>query len=233
MLTYIQCPYRFKLTYIVGLRDYDEVQPEGSPLRIGTEVHQIYEDFYKTDGALKPEKPYEEHFYKTLMEMENGHKYDVHMRNFAKFNAHLVERKGPEDYIPEGIELDIMDHELNLRGIIDRVDVEPDGTRTIIDYKTGKKPKALHHYLLELSIYKLLYERATGNKVAKAGIYFSAVNKLKVTELEDSDSLKGLDILARIRQLIKEKQFPKKSGYLCRWCEFYNICKTGQNVEDF
>jgi CRISPR/Cas system-associated exonuclease Cas4 (RecB family) len=235
MLLYIQCPKKFYIEYIAGMKEYIEHPEEGSPLRIGIELHEIFENYYKLPEAKKVTKPYQKSIFDVLMTMPNADKYKMQINNFASFNAKIIEEVGVENYLPLAQELDLYDEGLDFRGIIDRVDIDPEDPdrHIIIDYKTGKM-KAIHHYLLELSLYKILYERATGNKVSKVGIYFSKNNRLRSTEITDEDEDYALEVLHGIRKEIVENtenrvEFERRPSFLCNYCDYNeNIC----NLED-
>jgi len=141
---------------------------------------------------------------------------------------HEIEEKGLENYIPPARELDLYDKELDFQGIIDRVEETPDGY-DIIDYKTGK-PSTLKKYIMELALYKILFERTTGEKVHQVGVYFSKNNKLRLTAIEEEDEKDALEAMDDIRKSIDMGYFPKKVSYLCKWCDHVNICQSKEEM---
>lgn len=215
----------------VGLRHLEPEPPEGSPLKIGLELHEIYEKFYGMKEAKEVKKPYEKNVFDILMGMENAWKYEDQIKNFAKFNAGLINDKGVENYAPISVEQSIFNEKLNFIGIIDRVDVSNDGEYSILDYKTGKSHR-IDRYMLELSLYCILYEKEYGVEVDRAGILFSKTKtKPKMADITRKDKREALGVLQQVRKNIKEStkcnnDFRKQHTYLCRFCSNADICKT-------
>lgn len=230
LLIYLQCPERFRLQYILKLAT--EEPKEGSPLVKGSELHQVFEDYYKIKEAREVKTEEDifnlliQHPLATKEDKELQEEYHSHLSNFAAYNYNELVEKGPEGYIPIGRELDLYDEKTRLRGIIDRVEVGENGYK-ILDYKTGR-PGTLKKYTLELALYKVLYENVTGNKVDKVGIYFSKNGKLRVTDITSQDCERALGIMEGVRKKIKNKEFPQNPGFLCGWCSFESICRTNQ-----
>lgn len=255
LLNYINCPYRFKLDYIMKLKDWSEEPEEGSPLRIGLDLHSIFENYYSL--AYTPEPPYDENIYKALMDVEDAYKYEDHIQNFAQFNADVIKYRGVENYRPLTVETEMYDDRHDFIGIIDRVDSTPYGD-VILDYKTSKNPSAYRdyddpyndpmlnygvgdrvrkslsesQYSLELTLYKMLYEYNTHRKVYKVGIYFSKKNIMTTMTVTEKDEERALRILGRVRELIDEEQFPRKRGWLCRFCEYAGVICRGGGYDD-
>jgi len=232
LLVFLQCPERFRLQYVLKLEDREEPE-EGSPLKKGIELHQVFEDYYKVEEAKEVEN--ESDILDILLQHPLAHKedeelereYHSHLANFAAYNAAELEAKGPEKYIPPGRELNLYDKELDFQGIIDRVENSEDNTFNIVDYKTGR-PGTLKKYVLELALYKILFERKTGKKADKVGIYFSKNGKLRLTKITKEDEEKALKVMADARKQIDDGFFPKMPGFLCRFCNFENICSEGE-----
>ncbi len=232
ILTFLQCSEKFRLQYILNLGTNEEPE-EGSPLKVGLDLHQIFEDYYTLPEAGTVET--EDDIFNLLLQHPLAHKedkeiekkYHLHLANFAAYNYHELKEKGLEKYIPPERELDLFDDKLRLRGIIDRVEYGNNGGMNVIDYKTGRM-KSLKHYTLELSLYKILYERYSGNTVDMAGIYFSQNGKLRLTEISKEDETRSLQIMENVRKKVAQKQFVKSPGFLCNYCEFEKICQTDQ-----
>lgn len=225
ILKYLACPADFKYDYILDFRHQREAPGEDSALTKGTRIHQIFEDFYKSPLLETLEEPYYDNILEILYTLENAHKYENHMENFAEFNTHQIKTKGIDNWMPLDLEMEVFDKELRFLGFIDRVDLEETGLR-VIDYKSSKKDKPVKHYLLELALYALVYERLTGNKVYDAGIYFSNTGKLRTTPITEEDKEKAMQTIFNVREAIKMKHFPPKSNYFCRFCDNQNICTT-------
>lgn len=213
----------------IGLKHVRPEPAENTPLRIGIELHEIFEKFYNIPEAMTIKKPYEQNIYNLLMTMENAWKYEDQIKNFANFNAQIITLdKGPKNYHPVSVEQSIYNKQLNFIGIIDRVDRSEDGEYSIIDYKTGKMHPPTN-YLLELSLYAIIYEKETGRSVNRAGIYFSKNNRLRMIEITPQNKREALTVLQQVRKNIKKSiknnnDFEKKHAFLCKYCDFKDIC---------
>jgi CRISPR-associated protein Cas4 len=233
VLTYESCPYNFKLDYILNFRKDRPEPEEGTPLKIGTDVHKIFEDYYKLPEARMIEESYEDSILDILMSMRGAKKYKNHMENFASFNVAQIEgheekglkilAKGVPGYIPQKLEMEIYNKDINVLGYIDRVDLEENGFR-VIDYKSSKRDRPAKHYLFELALYAYLFEEETGFEVYDAGIYFSNPGKLRVIPIEEEDKKRAVKKVFQTREAIEKKIFPKKPTYFCGWCNNSKIC---------
>jgi len=238
LLTYINCPRKFQFEYLCGGREQKPKPLDGSPLVIGTEVHEIYEWFYKQPEAAKITEPYYESIIRILDKHPLAYKYDKFMMNFALFNSEtIIPDAGVPGYIPEGIELDLINKDMGMRGIIDVVAIQGDGSRVILDYKTGKKAKPITEYRLELTLYKIIYEATVGKPVSYVGIYFPAVNQLRMTGVEgrsynekgplitEEDEMYAMAVLEDTREKINNNYFPVRPNFLCGWCDYQDECQ--------
>ena len=239
VITYENCPYNFKLDYILGFRKTRPDPEEGSPLLVGSQIHEIFENYYKLPEAAAVRGPfYEENIFDILMTIKNAKKYENHMENFASFNAAQIEGyeqkglriipKGVPGYIPKYVEMKVFNKETNTLGYIDRVDMEEKGAR-IIDYKSSKRSRPVKHYLFELSLYAYTFEQETGIKVHDAGIYFSNEGKLRATPITEDDKLGAIKKVFDAREAIKQKIFPKTPSFFCNWCENSKICGESED----
>jgi RecB family exonuclease len=250
MLSYETCPYKFYLDYI-EFKDESRPEPkEGSPLKKGLDLHQVFEDYYTLPLAKTVKEPYEKSIYDILVQhplvqkkqiekhdpYHNNlhHKvkdydhlqniYNTHLENFAAYNVSRINEVGLENYIPQYREVSIYDPETHFLGILDRAEKREDGWY-VLDYKTGN-PGTLKKYLMELALYKYLFEVETGKEVYEVGIYFSANGKERTIQLSEKDVQDALNELDLVRENIKEKHFPRKRSYLCDCCcEQKEICE--------
>jgi CRISPR/Cas system-associated exonuclease Cas4 (RecB family) len=228
-----RCNFDFYCDYILNFRKDRPDPPKGSPMAIGTEVHQIFEDYYSLPAAKDVEEPYNETILDLLMTLPSAKDHPVHMMNFAGFNEKMILRKGIENYFPKEVETQYYDEELNVIGIIDRVDECENGIM-LTDYKTGKEKTIItkkrdgtlvDNHWFELAFYAILYERQTGKKVNEAGIYFSKTNKLRKMPITDTDREYAFSKIEEVREAISKKEYPTNSDYLCKWCQNSQVCE--------
>lgn len=251
MLAYKTCPYQFRLNYIEFKDDPREEPKEGSPLRKGSELHKIFEDYYDLPIAKQLPEPFGESIFEALISFPEAHKswmedkdpmhdnlyhkldnydqldaiYTTHLENFVAYNLDRIRKKGIENYIPEYREFEAYDPDLHFIGIIDRAEQMPgESGYRVIDYKTGR-PSTLKKYLSELALYQLLFEKVTGEPVYEVGVYFSEIGKERRIELDQDDFDGALNELRLIRENIAAEHFPRKRSYICdRFCDHKQVC---------
>lgn len=117
------------------------------------------------------------------------------------------------------------DEELNVRGFIDAVHGN-NGTVTVLDYKTSKRPEITEEYRLQLGIYALLYSRKHNKSPDKAGIHFLRhdLQLIPVTDDLLLDAQFEIEQVHNLTQTDKMKDYEKSPGPLCNYCDYYNEC---------
>ena len=225
--TFQQCPRKFRYIYVDEL---PRAEPDDeSPLTIGTEIHNIFEEFLKdvdlewfssigSAGQLN-----------IIKEYDIDNKYISHLRNFLVFLNDIID----DGYNILGCEPHFESSELNLHGYLDLV-LEKDGKLTVIDYKTGKA-KAITEFRLELIYYALLAQKELNLPVEMVGIFFSKTGHLKLANfIEEPD--KGAWIsyedvqsavlyLKEVERKIEEEDFRFKTNWLCDYCDYQTECR--------
>jgi ATP-dependent helicase/DNAse subunit B len=131
---------------------------------------------------------------------------------------------------------------LRLRGRIDRVDLEQDGTFTIIDYKTGgtylynarqpfRNGRLLQHSLYAMALEKLLKDSDifSSPKVTKAGYIFPSLKGEGQRVLyEQVNRQPACEILENLCEILASGSFvmtndPKD----CSYCDYTTVCEPG------
>lgn len=141
--------------------------------------------------------------------------------------------ENPARLEPEARELRL-DAELEdgpaLRGVVDRLDVAPDGAIRVVDYKTGATPRQGYGEQAEFQMrfYALLIERTRGVLPALMRLLYlrdGGVKELRPTA-EDTAV-----VAAQIRQTwerigacAEAGEFAPQPSRLCSWCAFQSAC---------
>jgi putative RecB family exonuclease len=117
-----------------------------------------------------------------------------------------------------------------LHGYVDRIDVAPTGQVRIVDYKSGKSPKAgwEEKALFQLRVYAFLYWRLHGVIPALLVLhYLGDARSVKSSPTESellSTEKKLLQIADEIIAAVEKDHFPPKPSRLCDWCFFKSVC---------
>jgi putative RecB family exonuclease len=138
----------------------------------------------------------------------------------------------PNAITPIGIELLIEARlgGLRLRGIIDRLDLTPDGELVVIDYKTGRAPSPAFEQskLIGVHIYALLCQEVLGRKPVQVKLLH--LKEPTVITAEPSDQalrgqrVKTLAVWSAIERACEREDFRPRTSPLCNYCRFRDFC---------
>ena len=237
--TYLKCPRLYLYDYILGLQAKD-----GNPdsMNYGRAVHKACE--YAINSALKNGKyPSKENFIQKFkdtlqdMPMSSLQQREIYVirgdKALDKFYVHLCAAPVSMLYSAEEvIELNI--DGVKFKGIIDRIDKNPDGTYTIYDYKTGgaKNEKIIcpggehEDYYNQIGLYKYYYEKYTGKKVKETIFIYPEEPEdnftLNLVE-EDCEAIrqKFQKAVAEIKSYQFEPSYDKQA---CKYCPYSDFC---------
>ncbi len=141
--------------------------------------------------------------------------------------------ENPERLEPEGRELRL-EAELEggpaLRGIVDRLDVAPDGAIRVIDYKSGATPRAGYGAQAEFQMrfYAILVEKTRGRRPSVMRLLYLRDGGVKELSPTDADmaavELQVRETWASIEACATSGQFPTRPSKLCSWCSFQSTC---------
>ena len=141
--------------------------------------------------------------------------------------------ENPERLEPAGRELRL-DAKLEggpaLRGVIDRMDISPDGAIRIIDYKSGATPKAQYGQQAEFQMrfYSMLVECSHGTRPSVMKLLYLRDGGVKELIPTDADlaavEAQVRDTWSDIRRRSSAGDFPARPSRLCSWCSFQSAC---------
>lgn len=139
----------------------------------------------------------------------------------------------PTRYEPAALEHRVaheLDSGLTLSGIIDRVDIAPDGRIRIIDYKSGKSPafRFREKAYQQMRFYALVVWRTRGVLPTLLQLYYLTdrqVLSLEPTETELLATERRMQALwDAIETAYETDHFPPSPSRLCDWCAHQSIC---------
>ena len=119
---------------------------------------------------------------------------------------------------------------LLLRGIIDRLDVTPDGEFVVVDYKTGRVPseRQEHDRLGGVHFYALLCEQVLGRRPTRVRLLYLR-DPVSIEAEPSEQALRGMRqrtsaIWSAIERACEAEDFRPKPSALCNWCAFKPLC---------
>lgn len=148
----------------------------------------------------------------------------------------IAQVEDPQSVTPLGCELSLeaplVGHDAI--GIIDRLDLEADGSLTVVDYKTGKvpQPRDYSDRLQGVMLYALLVEKLLGVRPKKVKLIY--LSKPAVIEAEPTEQiLRGLQMRlgamwSAIENACETESFSPRVTPLCSWCSYQAICPAWQ-----
>ncbi len=119
---------------------------------------------------------------------------------------------------------------LTLRGIVDRLDIAPDGAMRVVDYKTGRSPREAFEgkALFQMKFYALVLWRLRG-EIPKVLQLVYLGNGEVVRYVPDEHDLLAAErnIQAVWRAIAKAADtgdWRPRTSRLCDWCDFKALC---------
>lgn len=150
--------------------------------------------------------------------------------------AHLVDNyfalEDPDEVTPVGVELTLETKvgDMRLRGIIDRLDLTPQGELVVIDYKTGRAPGPAYEQakLIGVHIYALLCQEVLGRRPVQVRLLH--LKEPTVITAEPSEQalrgqrLKAVAVWSAIERACRDEDFRPRVSPLCGFCRFRDFC---------
>jgi putative RecB family exonuclease len=119
---------------------------------------------------------------------------------------------------------------LRLRGIIDRLDLGPDGELIVVDYKTGRAPGVAYEQqkLGGVHFYAYLCEQVLGRRPARVQL-LHLKEPVLIESIPTEQSIRGLAVRATavwtaVERACRFDDFRPKPGKLCDFCAYKAYC---------
>ncbi|MDO5671835.1 MAG: PD-(D/E)XK nuclease family protein [Actinomycetaceae bacterium] len=244
-----QCPLKFRL------RTVDKIpEPPSLAALKGTLVHAVLEKMFTLPAAqreagqvllLLPES-WVELREKNLAHPDSPLGKDFNEDTFIDEAKDLLrsyfEIENPQHLNPAQTELMVeaqTDYGLNLRGIIDRIEVAPDGRIRVVDYKSGKAPHPNYTQdaLFQMRFYALLLWRAKNTLPARMQLLYLKDRKVLTFDPQAQDiesfGTQLQTLWQEVENCANTGVFRPRRSRLCDWCYFQAQCPLfgGQTPE--
>ena len=138
----------------------------------------------------------------------------------------------PDQADAVGVELGVetMVDGMRLRGIIDRLDVAPDGSLIVVDYKTGRAPSERFERgsLGGVQTYALLCESLLGRAPSEVRLLYLR-QPIAISSVPSEQSIRGqrrraVAVWTAIERACDSEDFRPNVGPLCDHCHFKTSC---------
>ena len=235
---FVSCPLAFRYSYIERIPE-----PTTTYQLRGTILHRVLQLLYGSGApASRTLERALELFSFAWDEAELAGELallglsDQVMTTFRRDARALVERyfeiENPTKVTPVGIELDLRVDVAGVeyRGIIDRLDRLDDGRFIIVDYKTGRSPRAdrSRSRLLGVQFYAFLCERLLGIRPSEVRLMYFG-DQVVVVDSPTDQSLRGLHQRASavwnaIERACDTGDFRPNPSPLCKTCFYQEKC---------
>lgn len=237
---FLNCPllYRF--------RSIDRLPEPASPAAVrGTVVHRVLEQLFDLPAAERTPEQADRMLAPACAELkeiepavatmfpEDGPEITAWLASCHDTLAKYFELEDPTRLEPADRELyveTLTDDRLLLRGVIDRVDVAPDGAIRVVDYKTSASPNEMFEgkALFQLKFYALVLWRMRGVVPKMLQLVYLGNSEVLRYEPDERDLLaterKVLAVWDAIRAATERRSFEPRRGAGCTWCAHQALC---------
>jgi putative RecB family exonuclease len=236
--SFTDCALAFRFSAIDRLPE-----PPTVPATRGTLVHRALERLFKLPAAERTlaagltelDGAYEElrsepDFTGLDLDDEDQHRF---LDEAEALVRRYFDLEDPTGVHPIGLELNL---ELEveggpvLRGIIDRLELDPEGNFVVTDYKTGKVPSAEQERarLGGVQFYSYLCEQLFGSRPARVQLLYLS-EPLVISSTPTEQSTRGLErkvkaVWSAVERACERDDFRPKPSRLCDWCAHKAYC---------
>lgn len=222
-----QCLWKYNLRYNLKIPGFGSKNEDA--LSFGSFIHKIFElGFQKSDlKTLSKLAEQERSTYKVQFQMNEKIKSCI--EHFISWNSKLGETVATETAFE--LPLD-KEHDINFKGVIDRIVKGAKGGYLVIDYKTSKREKTKKELLEDKQLMGYAYAinqlYGTEYKDIWCGHFYPVTghfitvqfSKFQITQWKK----KEIDKVWRIRKKTSN-DFPAHQNMFCGNCEYQKVCE--------
>lgn len=227
-------------------------EPPSEPAMKGTAVHRALELLLAEPPEDRTPERGSLHLNTALEEMRSGEEWeeldlDERARDrFASDASTMLDRyfglEDPRRIETVGLELMLTSDlgGVTVRGIIDRLERDPDGSLVVTDYKTGRAPMASQEQsrLGGVHFYAFLCREHYGELPSRIQLMYLGNEPQIISTTPTDQSVRGLRnrvgaIWSAVERACEHDDFRPKQSALCKWCAFQQYCPAfGGNPDE-
>jgi CRISPR/Cas system-associated exonuclease Cas4 (RecB family) len=232
--TFEDCKAKYKYCYIEKLPRIEQ-----DFHTFGLYLHKVLENFHR----VLIEDPSKRDDWRSVMDAawESAYiEYETKMtgvqykeaREIVEEYKTILEKDGLPNVIAVEKQFYInLNNKVLLNGLIDRIQIDPDGLIHVADYKTTKDPKYLKDFFqLMTYCYALCLEDKSITKIRASFILlrhnFNYLTQEFTREEVISVAEKFIQAACNIEE---EKLWRPNPQFLCKYCDYINNCKSGKD----
>lgn len=235
---FVNCPLAFRYSYIERVEEPATIYQ----LR-GTLIHRALQVlFSRSDAEDRTSDQAKVALQQAWSEMSGTEEFEalgLDEKGLNSFIAeahslieHYLSLEDPTAVRPVGVELDLRAKlgDIELRGIIDRLDRLPNGEFVLVDYKTGRSPRVEHTRggLVGVQFYAYLCEQVLGIRPREVRLMYLK-DQVVVVNSPTDQSMRGLAqravaVWAAIERACANEDFRPNPTPLCKSCSFQARC---------
>ena len=219
--TYRECPYLFKLKYVLGKRE--GLIPATS---LGVSIHRTLEAYHAQSNDPSELLRYYNRYWLGAGYSSAAEQMEYYLKGKRMLEVYEQNEYSRNSTVHSTEKEFIFEYEgWTFRGKIDRIDKLPDGTWEVIDYKTDAAVDENFDIKesLQLAIYSIGARRAWNMQQGKATIYFVAVDKKVSADFSIFEEKQILDTFISAGESIEAGEFEPDTNH-CALCLMNNRC---------
>jgi putative RecB family exonuclease len=240
MGTFTSCPLAFRFSYLERLPE-----PPSAPASKGTLVHLALQHLMWRPASERTLDAALEDLGRARTDLATDADFaglELTDEEWDRFHADaevLVRRyfdlEDPRTVNAIGLELFVraaLPDGTQLRGIIDRLELDENGELVITDYNTGSAPREgwEQKNLAGVHVYSWLCERVFGRRPARVQLLYLSKPERIVAHSTDpmvrGVELKSTAVMKAIRTACEREDFRPRTSALCDYCSFREFCPS-------
>ncbi len=238
--SFSRCPHSYYLQYIYrNPNTGNRVQINNPYFSLGLAVHRTIEELSSVSIKERTKISLKDRFDDIFAEyrgIAGGFISSVKEKSFYERGLQMMERVEKSSFLhrpsvntdTDFPTIDLFKDNVKLVGSLDWIELLPQGTVHIVDFKTGNSKES--NGSLQLPIYKLLAENNLSQKVESVSYWYLQHDDEPISQEIKEDF--SLDIIkekaAEIKRAIEEENFPCQYPGRCFACEDYEKIFQGE-----